>query len=47
MNVASYDNYMPVNSFLAFAFFYDNLIAIRCVNAHYNFQTTSRGILNV
>ena len=35
MNVASYDNYMLINSyltfcFLLFAFFYDNLIAIRC-----------------
>ena len=34
MNVASYDNYMLINSsltFLFFAFFYDNLIAIRCM----------------
>ena len=34
MNVASYDNYMLINSHLTFcffAFFYDNLIAIRCM----------------
>ena len=36
VNVASYDNYMLINSyltfcFLLFAFFYDNLIEIRCI----------------
>ena len=37
VNVASYDNYMLINSyltfcFLLFAFCYDNLIAIRCIS---------------
>ena len=37
VNVASYDNYMLINSyltfcFLLFAFFDDNLIAIRCIH---------------
>ena len=36
---ASYDNYMLINSYLTFsfcffAFFYDNLIAIRCTHKH-------------
>ena len=38
VNVVSYDNYMLINSYLAFgfllfafAFFYDNVIAIRCM----------------
>ena len=36
VNVASYDNYMLINSYLALcflllAFFYDNIIAIRCI----------------
>ena len=33
VNVASCDNYMLINliNFLLFAFFYDNLIAIRCI----------------
>ena len=34
VNIASYDNYMLINSYLTFcffAFFYDNLIAIRCI----------------
>ena len=40
VNVASYDNYMLINSyltfcFLLFSFFYDNLIAIRCISTVY------------
>ena len=34
LNVASYDNYMLIYSYLTFcffAFFYDNLTAIRCI----------------
>ena len=51
LNVASYDNYMLINSYLAFcclfllfAFFYDNLIAIRCNSGRRAVTTQDRGI---